>query len=225
MHAQLNMALRKKTIWLSLAVVWLTAGLTLQAADKPVYENDFEKADLDKIPADMMVLEGGFKVVTFENNKVLELPAAPLDTFGVLFASSEADGIQVQARIHSTNQGRRTPTFAVGLNGVGGYKLQVSAGKGKIELYKGDTVTASIPWKWVPGAWLVLKLQSRKGADGAVKVEGKAWPHGETEPKEWAIVFEDKEPANPGRPSIWGSPFATTPIHYDDLVVTKVISK
>jgi hypothetical protein len=34
-------------------------------------------------------------------------------------------------------------------------------------------------------------------------------------------VFLDKTEAPAGRPSIWGNPFAGTPIRYDDLKVSR----
>src|SRR5882724_41425 len=109
---------------------------------KPLYENDFEKSALDKVPDDFLVLAGGFAVKEEGGNKFLELPGAPLDTFGALFGPTEKAGIAVSARIKGTGKGRRYPTFGVGLNGQGGYRLQVSPAKKVLELYKGDEVLA-----------------------------------------------------------------------------------
>src|SRR5947207_3757371 len=111
-------------------------GSSGQSAKLP-YENNFEKADLNKVPDDMLVLEGAFAVREEGGNKFLELPGAPLDTFGLLFGPSESADIEVSARVYGTGKGRRFPTFALGLNGVSGYKLQVSPGKKLLELYKG----------------------------------------------------------------------------------------
>jgi hypothetical protein len=108
----------------------LTNALAVFAAEQSskgpfLYENNFEKAEVKKVPDDMMVMEGGWAVVEDRGNKCIELPGAPLETFGVLFGPTEQDGIGASARVFSTGKGRRFPTFAVGLNGVGGYKLQV----------------------------------------------------------------------------------------------------
>src|SRR5687767_2573183 len=121
--------------WLS--VVTLACGLvTLEAADtRPLYETDFEKAQIDKVPDDFLVLDGGFAVKEESGNKSLELPGAPLETFGVLFGPTESSGLAVTARIQGTGKGRRFPTFAVGLNGVSGYKLQISPAKKLVELF------------------------------------------------------------------------------------------
>jgi len=186
-----------------------------------LYENTFEKAELKKVPDDMMVMEGGWVVLEEGGNKFIELPGAPLETFGVLFGPTESDGISASARVFGSGKGRRFPTFAVGLNGVGGYKLQISPAKKLVELYRGEEMLKSVPFQWESGTWTVLRLQSRKIKDGEFAIEGKAWKHGATEPKEWTISYMDKTEVPAGRASIWGAPYSGEPIRFDDLKVTK----
>src|SRR5712691_7815678 len=95
------------------------------AQSEILYQNDFEKAAPGKVPDDMLLLDGAFAVKEDAGNRFLELPGAPLDTFGVLFGPTEGPGLNVSARVYATAKGRRFPTFAVGLHGVGGFKLQV----------------------------------------------------------------------------------------------------
>ncbi len=190
-------------------------------AAKAVYSQNFDQAELDKVPEGMLVLDGGFAVKAAASGKALELPGDPLETFGVLFGPSEKDGLCVQARILGTGKGRRFPVLAVGLNGVGGYKLQITPAKKALEIYKGEDVKASVPFDWQSGKWATLKFQLRpSGKAGEWLAEGKVWVEGAPEPAAWQITFtETAEPA-PGRPSIWGLPFSGTPIQFDDLVVT-----
>src|SRR6266705_5565560 len=127
----------------SVEIVLLTGlafGTFAQQA-KPLYENDFEQAALDKVPDDFLVLDGQFAVKEEGGNKFLELPGAPLDSYGALFGPTETEDISVSARIFGTGKGRRYPTFGVGLNGQGtsAYRLQVSPAKKALELFKGDT--------------------------------------------------------------------------------------
>ena len=210
----------KKRIVTVVAVIGLLPAAWAQSS-KPLYENDFEKSEVDKVPDDFLVLDGQFGVKEENGNKFLELPGAPLDTYGVLFGSTEKDGLAVSARIFGTGRGRRFPAFAASLNGVGGYRLQISPAKKLVELYKGETVKVTAPYEWVSGKWTHLKLQVRKTKDGEWKVEGKAWQEG-SEPAAWTISFDEKEEPIAGRAAVWGNPFSGTPIRFDDFKVTRL---
>ncbi len=204
-------------------LVALLAVAIVSAPAQVLYTNGFDKAELEKVPEDMMVLDGGFAVKEEAGNKFLELPGAPLETFGVLFGPTEASGLAVSARVQSTNKGRRSPTFAVGLNGVGGYKLEVAPAKKLVELIKGEEIVASAPFNWESGSWTMLRLQCRKVKDGEFAIEGKAWKQGNAEPKEWQIKHSETAESPAGRPSVWGKPFAGTPVRFDDLQVTRAV--
>jgi hypothetical protein len=208
-----------------LLLIGLVAATVGCAKAQVLYTNGFDKADLDKVPDDMLVLDGGFAVKEESGNKFLELPGAPLETFGVLFGPTETNGLTVTARIRATGKGRRFPTFSVGLNGVGGYKLQVAPAKKLLELVKGEEVVANAPFTWESGSWTLLRLQSRQVKEGAFKVEGKAWKHGEAEPKAWLISHDETVAVPAGRSSVWGMPFAGTPIQFDDLKVERAAEK
>jgi hypothetical protein len=213
-----------KSWWIGLAVA-VVALLFQGCKHKPLYQMTFQTNSLEKVPDDMLVLDGGFAVKEESGNKFLELPGAPLETFGVLFGPTETNGLTVTARIRATGKGRRFPTFSVGLNGVGGYKLQVAPAKKLLELVKGEEVVANAPFTWESGSWTLLRLQSRQVKEGAFKVEGKAWKHGEAEPKAWLISHDETVAVPAGRPSVWGMPFAGTPIQFDDLKVERAAEK
>jgi len=204
---------------LLLAVLWPI--LSSQGQQKLPYQQDFEKEEAGKIPSDFLVLDGAFAVKEENGNKFLELPGAPLDTFAVQFGPAEADNISVSASMCGTAKGRRFPVFGVGLNGVAGYRLQVSPAKNMVELFKDQALKASTSFDWKSGSWLSLRLQVRRGPEGIWKIEGKAWLKGSPEPPQWIISAEEKEPPQPGRASIFGSPFSGTPIQFDDFVVER----
>ncbi len=202
----------------------LAVNSCLMAAEPaPLYHADFEKVEVGKLPDNLLVLDGAFTVQDQGTNKVLELPGAPLDSFGLLFGPTEKDGVVVSARVYGTHKGRRFPVFAVGLNGVGGYKLQVDPAKKALELLRGEagnaTVKASVPFTWESGKWTHLLIRLLPAANGH-KIEGKAWVDG-PKPTAWSISAEDKDELPPGRPGLFASPFAGTPILFDDLSVAK----
>jgi len=164
------------------------------------------------------VLEGGLTIKEEAGNKFLDVPGAPLESFGLLFGPTQSADWAVSARVFGTSKGRRFPTFGLGLDGVGGYKLQVSPGKKLLELYKGEEVASSAPFNWESDSWTLLRLQILK-ANGIWRIEGKAWKQGTPEPAAWAISHEEKTEPVAGRAALWGSPYSTTPIRYDDLLI------
>ena len=191
------------------------------AQEAVVFSNNFEKAEVGKLPEELMVLEGGFSVKEENGNKYMELPGTPLETFGVLFGPNEIHGVAVTARIFGTAKGRRAPSFGIGLNGVGGFKLQMAPGKRVIELYKGEELLTNAPIKWESGSWTLLQLAVTK-AGSEWKIEGKAWKESAKEPAAPTISHVFKEEPISGKASVWGAPYADTPIRFDDLRVTKI---
>ena len=126
----------------------------------------------------------------------------------------------VSAKIHGTLKGRRGPTFGVGLNGVAGHKLMVAPMKKALEIRKEDSVVATVPFDWKSDSWTSLKLQLTEVKPGTWKLQGKAWS-GAEEPKEWQVSTETTTAPSSGKASVWGNPFAGTPIQFDDIVVSE----
>jgi len=189
---------------------------------KVLYQEDFEQAELGKVPTNMTVLDGAFTVKSDGTNRFLWLPGTPVDDFSVLFGPSRRDGVAVTARLYGTRRGRRAPVLAVGLNGASGYELQLAPAKKALELFKAKQRLVSVPASWESGTWTWLRLQVRKVGPSSWKIEGKAWPQGAPEPAQWMIVYEETQEPPPGRASVAGYPFADTPIQFDDLSVTTV---
>lgn len=205
----------KNTFVAMLAVV---GAMEMHAAPAvPLFAENFEKAALEKVPEGMLVLDGEFAVKAEGGNKFLELPGAPLETFGVLFGPSQSADVTVGAIIHATGKGRRFPVFGVGLNGVGGYRLQVAPAKKALDLFKGEELKASVPLAWESGKWTSLRLSIRSLNSGKFTIVGKAWQEGAAEPAAWAIQHAEADAPIAGRASIWGNPFSGTPIRFDNL--------
>ncbi len=209
-----------------IAIVLLAACAACVTADDakptaaPLYANDLEKIEPGEAPEEFMVLNGDFLVKQADGNRLLELPGGPLDTMGMLFGKAAKDGICASARIRGEARGRLMPAFGVGLNGAGGWRLQVAPMRKSLELLKADAVKTSVPYAWTSGTWTRFRLQSRKTGEATWTIEGKAWADGAKEPPAWMIAFEWKKPPAAGRPSVWGIPFSDLPIQFDDLRVT-----
>lgn len=217
----------RTTPWLRLLTLVVAVAGPLGAADaKPTYANDFSQAAPGPLPdGEFSVLDGAFEIKADGAQRFVELPGSPLETFGVLFGPTQVDGVQAAARMSGTKQGRRLPTFALGLNGAGGYRLQVSPAKNQIELFKGDDAKASATFTWESGAWIQLRLQVRQVKAGLWRIEGKAWIDGQPEPAGWQVITEDTTAPAAGRASFWGAPYSGTPIRFGQLKVGPATEK
>src|SRR5262249_14276630 len=100
--------------------------------------------------------------------------------------------------------------------------LQVSPGKKLLEIYRDQDAKAAVPYEWKSDQWIKLRLEVRKAKEGEWKIEGKAWAEGRPEPDQWMISVETTESPTAGKASLFGSPFAGTPIQFDDLVLSEV---
>ncbi len=185
-----------------------------------LFDCDFEKAETNKVPEDFLVLDGAFAVQEEKSNRFLELPGAPLDSFGVLFGPTCSNNISLCARIFGTARGRREPVFGVSLGGAGGLKLMVAPGKRVIELGRGDDSLARTPYTWETGKWTWMRLHIRPLGPDEWLAEGKAWREGTPEPPAWQVTYREKSEPSPGRPGVWGSPISGTPIRFDDFRLT-----
>ena len=205
-------------IFIIAAIVPLTASAQTPA-DRVLFKTDFESTNVDSVPEELMILAGQFFVKEIDGNKALELPGTPLEDFGALFGPAESDGVAVRARVRSESSKRLAPRFGVGLSGVSGYRLLVSPGQNALQLLKDQQVVASAPFEWKQGTWTSLQLQVRKICEGKWIIEGRAWADGTPEPKDWSISFEVSEAPPAGKASIWGAPYSSRPILFDDLSV------
>jgi hypothetical protein len=213
--------MNNRAIFIIGAIVALT-GSAQTPAGKVLFETDFESANADSVPEELMILAGEFSVKEIDGNKVLELPGNPLDDFGVLFDPAESEGVAVRARIRSESTKRLVPRFGIGLSGVAGYRLLVAPGQNGLQLLKDQQVVASQPFEWKLGTWTSLHLQVRKISEGKWIIEGRAWEDGTPEPKDWSISFEASEAPPSGKASIWGAPYSGKAILFDDLSVTSL---
>ena len=207
-----------KLINLLIAVTFFT--LETHAVD-PLYKANIDNTEVGEVPDDFLVLDGDFSVQKENGKKFIELPGAPLDSFGIMFGPSARHGNEISARIYGTKKGRRYPVFGVAMNGVNGYRLQVAPAKRSIELLKGNNVIAKTAFRWPSGSWLRLSLSIIKTNESEWSINGNVWEDGKKKPTKPTLSHkETKEPRN-GKPSIWGSPYSGTPIRYDDIVVNK----
>jgi hypothetical protein len=74
----------------------------------------------------------------------------------------------------------------------------------KLEPWEPETArTVTAPFAWKPDTWYRLKLRVENLANGPVRVRGKAWPVGETEPAAWLIDKTDPIGNRQGAPGLF----------------------
>jgi hypothetical protein len=193
--------------------------LVLAANSPKTYTNDFEKAEVGKVPDDFMVLDGTFAVREVDGNRCLELAPDPIGSFGALFGPDGLTAMDVKARIWASSAGKRFPEFGIGADDAGGFKLFLVPSKHILELRKGDDPVASVPFDWKDGAWTWLRLRVEPKDDKRWAISGKAWAQGQAEPGDWGVSALDSEAPSAGKASIWGSDYSEKPIRFDDLSV------
>lgn len=183
------------------------------------YTNDFSSADVGKVPADIEVAQGEFAVAERGGNRFLEVPGEPLDSFGLLFGPTQPAQASASVRVQSESTGRRFPDMGLGVGDIGGYRLMLLPRLNRLQLRKGEdpVAIADLPHPWTSGSWTRLRLRVRKVADGQWRIEGKAWPDGQPEPKDWTVSLEATEAPPAGRASLWATPFSGKPVRFDDL--------
>lgn len=200
----------------------LLASPTVLGEPAPLFSEDFTKLPDGELPdPPFKVLDGQFKVMADGDQRFVELPGAPLESYGFLFGPANPSGVEASARIFGTKTGRKFPTFGVGLNGASGYRLQVSPAKNALELFRGDEVVATTAFKWTSGEWTRLSLALRAEKDGTFLLEGAATVGGPT-PATALIRHSETKVQPAGKAGAWGMPFSGTPIRFDDLKVTKL---
>jgi len=211
----------KRAVAVAAAITPLLTLTTLRgdAPVAPLYAQNFDQAAEGNPPEGIMILNGTATVKKVDGNGVLEMSPDPLDSHGILFGPQDKSDYTVSARVQASATGKRFPEFGAGAYGPGQYRLWVMPAVGEVQLYKGDEVKGTAKYAWTSGTWTRLKLRVQKTADGKVKVEGKAWPDGQTEPKDWTLTFVDAEAPQTGRACLLSTPYSGQPTRFDDIVV------
>ena len=185
---------------------------------------DFEKVDVGKVPMEWVNCNTKFEVRQEEGQgrilvKLADNPATKRAR--VFFGDTNIANYTVQGDVRSTQKRRQMGD--VGLVAQR-YNLILFGNAEKVELQSWQpetarTVSKKYPWKW--DTWYTLKLRVETLADKSVKVQGKVWLRGETEPTEWTVERVDP----PALANLEGAAglYADAPVEValDNIKVTK----
>ena len=182
-----------------------------------LFSEDFSRGKAGAQPAGLLVLGGDFRIRHEGKEHFLELAGKPVNLHAAMFGPPTQSSVRAEVRVRGQRRGRRAfPAFGLGLNGVSGYRLMVSPAKGKLELFKADTPVRAVPFQWKHDAWTHLRLELAP-LGKTCQLTAWAWAGGDKAPDKPTLEWRDLQPPLPGRATIWGAPFAGTPIRFDDL--------
>ena len=184
------------------------------------YENDFSSYAVGEEPDDLFILDGEFAVQEIEGNKVLALPGTPIGDFGILFGPRIKDkAIELRCRLFSTRKGRRLPAFMAGIGGLNGVRLRIDCAADKLRLIRGDELLSETPFAWKSGSWTSLRFKVEPLGGEEIKISGKVWDASRGEPSKWSMAYQGKLPFTGGKCVLWGIPYASSEIFFDDVKV------
>ena len=144
-------------------------------------------------------------VATLDGQKVLH--KEPLDTifkrarvfFGPATLSNytfEADVRAIERRRQMGDVGITAQRYSLVLYGT--------SQRLKLEPWEPETTrTVTVPFAWKPETWYRLKLRVENAPNGAVRIQGKAWPVGQAEPAAWLIDKTDPIGNRQGSPGLF----------------------
>tara|TARA_B100001123_G_scaffold385964_1_gene459946 strand:+ start:683 stop:1327 length:645 start_codon:yes stop_codon:yes gene_type:complete len=177
------------------------------------FQDSFESKSLS---SSFTVIAGQTNIKRKGENSYAVLQSDSKETVGLLFGPAFSSGLRLEARFLAED-GEKSPTFAVGLNGLSGYKLRVNPNNQKLELLSNDVLIHSVKYEWSAGQWTYLHLQVRELPGRQWSVEGKVWQEKQTKPKTWTLQWTDTTTPENGQPSAWATPNPGKPIALDDI--------
>lgn len=206
----------KRTALLSL----LAFGSLASAAELQTFTVNADEWAEGEVPKEVFIVEGKIQIAAKDGNKAIVIdPGSELTDACAQVGTSAAGESSIEARVFASKRARSVPKFGISVHGMSGHRLLVNAAKKQLEIFKSDTVVASVPFTWTPDAWLKLKLEVKRGEGDAWVITGKAWPADAAEPAEPTIKADAKGLKGQGKAGVWGTPYSQTPIYFDDITV------
>ena len=187
------------------------------------FSEDFSGVDVDAEPESIFILDGEYTVQKSDSdNKYLSLPGSPMGDFGLLFGPREREKpLELSFSFYASKKGRRMPSIAASIGGVRGYKLRLNPAARNLVLSMDETVFKEMPFSWKGEQWWKVRFQAFMGdTNQTTRLQCKLWPKEQNEPTEWFISEEFDIEYKGGKCALWGFPYSSTPILFDDLVIS-----
>ena len=202
-----------------IALLFLAAPLAL-GGDLKQRELDLGKLREGDLPQEIFVIDGSIQIKIRKSGKVIEISGDnPEVDAGAVIGPSANGAATIEARILASKAGRSFPRFGIGVHGQTGFRLFIVAARNELRLVKSDEVIKTVPFDWKSGSHVMLRLTFSPAGAGKWTVTGKAWTAETPEPAGAQIRHEVTGPAPHGQGSIWATPYAGTPVDFDEIKV------
>lgn len=186
------------------------------------FSEDFSTLEIGSEPESLFILDGAFTVQVGKNDeKSLTLPGSPMGDFGLLFGPRiKEKGLELRFSFFSRKKGRRMPSIAAGIGGVRGLRLRLNPAVKNLVLSFDEQTLKKTPFSWVGDKWWSARFQmTPEDSNQSTFVQYKLWPKQEAEPENWLISEKFDIQYRGGKCALWGFPYASTPILFDDLTI------
>jgi hypothetical protein len=186
------------------------------------FSEDFSKIKTGSEPESLFILDGAYTVQEGQNDeKSLTLPGSPMGDFGLLFGPRIREkGLELRFSFFSRKKGRRMPSIAAGIGGVRGLRLRLNPAARNLALSFDEQTLKEIPFSWIGDQWWSVRFQmTPEDSNQSTFVQYKLWPKQEAEPNTWLVSEKFSIQYKGGKCALWGFPYASTPILFDDLTI------
>lgn len=186
------------------------------------FSEDFNAAEIGTEPEEIFILDGDYTVQELKlGNKALLLPGTPMGEFGLLFGPRIKDqNLELSFSFFATKQGRRMPSVSAGIGGMRGYRMRLNPAIRKIVLSQDEVVLKEVAFSWTGGKWWNVRFRATaKEANQSTQLQIKLWPKMEKEPVDWFFSEKFKIEYEGGKCALWGYPYSSKEILFDDLMV------
>jgi hypothetical protein len=177
-------------------------------------EETFEGFTAEAPPGGWVNATNKFDVKDLEGNKVLQRREDQTLTrrARMFFGAPDMANYTVEMDVRTIEKRRQQGDVGVIAQR---YVMVLFGNSQKVELQPWQpnvALTVSAPFQWKGDTWYRVKLEVQNQKDGSVRVRGKAWPRGETEPAAWLVEKIDTMGHKMGSPGIyadapWGAYF------------------
>jgi hypothetical protein len=178
------------------------------------FEETFDSFTSEAPPAGWVNATNKFDVKDLEGSKVLQRREDQTLTrrARLFFGAPDMANYTVEMDVRTIEKRRQQGDVGVIAQR---YVLVLFGNSQKVELQPWQpnvALTVSAPFAWKGDTWYRVKLEVQNQKDGSVRVRGKAWPRGETEPTAWLVEKVDTMGHKAGSPGLyadapWGASF------------------